>query len=94
MSCFMIFSFNFRYKNLLLLSHYKGRFYVLIGLFVFLSVRMRQNAFRPFSQKFIKSIKFIRFMDPSGRFVHGSIAAGKPCPKDARYFMNFINFRS
>ncbi len=33
-------------------------------------------------------------MDPSGRFVHGSIAAGKPCPKDARYFMNFINFRS
>ena len=33
-------------------------------------------------------------MDPSGRFVHGSIAAGKPCPKDARYFMNFINFMS
>ena len=30
-------------------------------------------------------------MYPSGRFVHGSIAAGKPCPKDARYFMNFIN---
>ncbi len=27
-------------------------------------------------------------MDPSGRFVHGSMAAGKPCPKDARYFMN------
>ena len=55
---------------------------------------MRQNAFCPFSQKFIKSIKFIRFMDPSGRFVHGSYAAGKPCPKDARYFMNFINFMS
>ena len=33
-------------------------------------------------------------MDPSGRFVHGSMAAGKPCPKDARYFMNFINFKS
>ena len=33
-------------------------------------------------------------MDPSGRFVHGSMAAGKPCPKDARYFMNFINFMS
>ncbi len=33
-------------------------------------------------------------MDPSGRFVHGSNAAGKPCPKDARYFMNFINFMS
>ena len=33
-------------------------------------------------------------MYPSGRFVHGSMAAGKPCPKDARYFMNFINFRS
>ena len=33
-------------------------------------------------------------MDPSGRFVHGSIAASKPYPKDARYFMNFINFRS
>ncbi len=33
-------------------------------------------------------------MTPNGRFVHGSIAAGKPCPKDARYFMNFINFMS
>ncbi len=33
-------------------------------------------------------------MAPSGRFVHGSMATGKPCPKDARYFMNFINFRS
>ena len=33
-------------------------------------------------------------MTPNGRFVHGSIAAGKPCPKDAQYFMNFINFRS
>ncbi len=50
---------------------------------------MCQNAFCPFSQKFIKSIKFIRFMDSSGRFVHGSYAAGKPCPKDARYFMNW-----
>ena len=30
-------------------------------------------------------------MDPSGRFVHGSMAAGKPCPKDARYFINFMS---
>ncbi len=31
-------------------------------------------------------------MDPSGRSVHGSKAAGKPCPKDARYFINLMNF--
>ena len=30
-------------------------------------------------------------MDPSGRFVHGSMAVGKPCPKDARYFINFMS---
>ena len=30
-------------------------------------------------------------MDPSGRFVYGSMAAGKPCPKDARYFINFMS---
>ena len=31
-------------------------------------------------------------MDPSGRFVYGSQAADKPCPKDTRDFINFINF--
>ena len=54
---------------------------------------IRANAskrFRPLSQKFIKSIKSVKSIDPAGAY-HGSQAANKPYLKDTRDFTNFID---
>ena len=57
------------------------------------SRQSRKKRFCPSSRRFIKSIKFIRSIDPSGRFIRGSQTAGKPCPKDTRDFIDFTDFK-
>ena len=41
--------------------------------------------------KVYKVHKVYKVYRPCGRLVYGSKAADKYCPKDTRYFMNFMN---